>query len=446
MANKKSNKLLYYLLGGVGLIIVFAIIARSAGWIGGVPEVEVELAEAKSATIVEKVSASGEIQPEVEVNLSPDVAGEIIELNVKEGDSVAVGKLLVKIRPDNFISALDRSKANLNQQMANLAQSKANLQRAEALFSRVELTYERQKVLYEQKAISESDMEQAQADYISAQKDLEAAKQNVLASEFVVKSSEATVNEAAENLRLTNVYSPVSGIVSNLLVEQGERVVGTQQMAGTEMLTIADLSKMEVRVDVNENDIIRLSLGDTTIIDVDSYSNINKTFKGIVTSIANTANAKATADAVTEFKVKIRILNDSYADLVAQGNKYPFRPGMTASVDIITNSKSNVLSVPLAAVTTRPDQLDTLADGSTKVREIVFVNDGGTAKMKFVKTGISDFENIEVLEGLESGEEIISGPYFAVSKNLKDGDKIKEGPGFGASAGEGSDGVQVRVN
>ncbi len=407
---------------------------------------EVEFAKAKTNTIVEKVSASGEIQPEVEVNLSPDVAGEIIELNVKEGDSVAVGKLLVKIRPDNFISALDRSKANLNQQMANLAQSRANLQRAEALFGRTELNYNRQKVLYEQKAISDSDMEQAEADFVTAQKDLEAAKQNVLASEYVVKSSQATVNEAAENLRLTNVYSPVSGIVSNLLVEQGERVVGTQQMAGTEMLTIADLSKMEVRVDVNENDIIRLSLGDTTIIDVDSYSNINKTFKGIVTSIANTANPKATADAVTEFKVKIRILNESYADLVAGGNKYPFRPGMTASVDIITMSKDDVLSVPLAAVTTRPDQLDTLADGSTKVREIVFVNDGGTAKMKFVKTGISDFENIEILEGISADEEIISGPYFAVSKTLKDGDKVKKGSGFGAAAdGEGS-GVQVEIN
>ena len=424
MAKKKSNKLLYYLLGAVGLIIVFAIIGKSAGWIGGVPEVEVETAEAGKNTIIEKVSASGEIQPEVEVNLSPDVAGEIIELNVKEGDSVAVGKLLVKIRPDNFISALDRTRANLNQQMANLAQSRANLQRAEAQFTRSELEYNRQKVLFDQKAISKSDMEQAEANYITAQKDLEAAKQSVIASEFVVKSSQATVNEASENLRLTNVYSPVSGIVSNLLVEQGERVVGTQQMAGTEMLTIADLSKMEVRVDVNENDIIRLSLGDTTIIDVDSYSSINKKFKGVVTSIANTANPKASADAVTEFKVKIRILNSSYTDLVAQGNKYPFRPGMTASVEIITTSKENVLSVPLSAVTTRDNKLDTLADGSTKIQELVFINEDGFAKMKQVKTGISDFENIEILEGLSEGEEVIYGPYFTVSKTLKDGDKV----------------------
>lgn len=446
MAKKKSNKVLYYLLGGVGLIIVFAIIGRSAGWIGGVPETDVEFASAKTTTIVEKVSASGEIQPEIEVNLSPDVAGEIIELNVQEGDSVAVGKLLVKIRPDNFISALDRTKANLNQQMANLAQSRANLQRAEAQFKRSELEYNRQKVLFEQKAISESDMEQAEANYITAQKDLEAAKQSVLASEFVVKSSQATVNEAAENLRLTNVYSPVSGIVSNLLVEQGERVVGTQQMAGTEMLTIADLSKMEVRVDVNENDIIRLSLGDVTIIDVDSYSSIDKTFKGIVTSIANTANPKATSDAVTEFKVKIRILNDSYADLVAEGNKYPFRPGMTASVEIITTSKDNVLSVPLAAVTTRENEVDTLADGSTRIKEIVFVNENGIAKMRSVKTGISDFENIEILEGLTADDEIISGPYFVVSKSLKEGDRIKAAAAGDAKKEESESDVSVSIN
>ncbi|WP_075351413.1 efflux RND transporter periplasmic adaptor subunit [Algoriphagus marinus] len=429
MANKKSNKLLYYLFGAIVVLIIFAVIARKAGWVGGVKELEVEVSKAAKTKIVEKVSASGEIQPEVEVKLSPDVAGEIIELNIEEGDSVEVGKLLVKIRPDNFISALDRTKANLNQQLANLAQAKASLQRSEAQFTQAELNFERQKKLYEQKVISDADYETAQANYISAQKDLEAAKQNVVASEFIIKSSQATVNEAAENLRLTNVYSPVSGIVSNLLVEQGERVVGTQQMAGTEMLTIADLSKMEVRVDVNENDIVRLSLGDTTVIDVDAYAYTGKKFMGIVTSIANTANAKSSPDAVTEFKVKIRILNSSYQDLVQEGKKYPFRPGMTASVEILTTSKNNALAVPLSAVTTRDNQLDTLAGGTTKSKELVFINDGGVAKLRQIKTGISDFQNIEVLDGIKEGEEIISGPYFIVSKELKDGDKVKVSEG-----------------
>lgn len=426
MANKKSNKLLYYLLGAVILIILFAVIGRSAGWIGGAKETEVEVATAKKTSIVEKVSASGEIQPEVEVKLSPDVAGEIIELNVQEGDSVEAGKLLVKIRPDNFVSALERSRANLNQQMANLAQSKAALKRSEAQFTQAELNFERQKVLYASKAISDADFETAQANFLSAKNDLEAAQQNVVAAEFIVKSSQASVNEAAENLRLTNVNSPVSGIVSSLLVEKGERVVGTQQMAGTEMMTIADLSKMEVRVDVNENDIIRLSLGDTTIIDVDAYSSTGKKFKGIVTSIANTANAKASADAVTEFKVKIRILNTSYKDLVKAGNRYPFRPGMTASVEILTISKDNVLSIPLASVTTRDNVVDTLAGGTTKVKELVFVFENGKAVQRVVKTGISDYENIEILEGIKEGEEVISGPYFIVSKQLKDGDLVKK--------------------
>lgn len=338
-----------------------------------------------------------------------------------------MGRLLVKIRPDNFISALDRTRANLNQQMANLAQTRANLQRSEAQFTRSELEYKRQRTLHQQKAISDADFEQAQANYTSAQKDLEAAKQSVVASEFIIKSSQASVNEASENLRLTNVNSPVSGIVSSLKVEQGERVVGTQQMAGTEMMTIADLSKMEVRVDVNENDIVRLSLGDTTIIDVDAYSSTGKKFQGIVTSIANTANTKASPDAVTEFKVKIRILNDSYKELVMAGNKYPFRPGMTASVEILTNSKNNALAIPLSAVTTREDKKDSLAVGApTKAKEIVFVSENGVAKIREVKTGISDYENIEILSGLKEGDEVISGPYFVVSKQLKEGDRVKK--------------------
>ena len=197
-------------------------------------------------------------------------------------------------------------------------------------------------------------------------------------------------------------------------------------MAGTEMMTIADLSRMEVRVDVNENDIVRLSLGDTTLIDVDAYSASGKKFKGIVTSIANTANTKASADAVTEFKVKIRILNESYQDLVKAGNRYPFRPGMTASVEIMTNTKNDAVAIPLSAVTTRETHQDTLSGGTTKSKEIVFVSENGEAKVRVVKTGISDYENIEILEGLKEGDEVISGPYFVVSKQLKEGEKVKK--------------------
>lgn len=425
MAKKKSNKLIYILLGIVGFLILFAVIGKSAGWIGGEKETEVETTVAKKVTIIEKVSASGVVQPETEVKLSPDVAGEIIELNVVEGDSVKVGDLLVKIRPDNFISALDRARANLNQQRASLAQAEASLKRSEAQFTRAELEFQRNEKLYKDKVISDSDFEQARADFLSAQNDLESARQTVVASEYTIKSSQATVDEAAENLRLTNVYSPVSGIVSNLLVEQGERVVGTAQMAGTEMMRLADLNKMEVRVNVNENDIVRISRGDTVIIDVDSYTYSGKKFSGIVTSIANSANEKASLDAVTEFEVRIRIINSSYAELVTEQNRYPFRPGMTASVEIMTNKKEDVLSVPLAAVTTREGMNVTSDQGSTRLKELVFVVEGSSAKMVEVKTAISDFENIEIVEGITEGQEIISGPYFVVSTELKDGDLIK---------------------
>jgi HlyD family secretion protein len=426
MAKKKSNKLIYILLGILAVVIIFAIIGRSQGWIGGEKEVGVETTTAKKVSITEKVSASGVVEPEIEVKMSPDVAGEIIELNVIEGDSVKIGDLLVKIRPDNFISALDRSRANLNQNQANLAQSKANLKRSEAQFVRAELEFKRNEKLHQDKVISDADWEQIQSTFLTAQNDLDAAKQSVLAAEYIVKSAQATVNEAAENLRLTNVYAPVDGVVSQLLVEKGERVVGTQQMAGTEMLRLADLNKMEVRVNVNENDIVRISLGDTTIIDVDSYSFSGKKFKGVVTSIANSANVKASPDAVTEFEVKIRIINESYADLITEKNKYPFRPGMTASVDIIAQKKDNVLSVPLSAVTTREDQADTLPDRTTKLRELVFIVEDGKAKVREIKTGISDFDNIEILDGITEGTELISGPYFVVSKQLKDNDAIKK--------------------
>lgn len=406
-------------------MILLVVVGKSAGWIGGEKETEVEITEAKKATIVEKVSASGVVQPEIEIKLSPDVAGEIIELNVQEGDSVKMNDLLVKIRPDNFISALDRSRANLNQQMANLAQSRSALKRSEAQFNRANLEFERNQKLYEDKVISDSDFEQARADFLTSENDLEAAKQNVIAAEYVIKSAQASVEEAQENLRLTNVYSPVNGIVSNLLVEKGERVVGTAQMAGTEMLRLADLNHMEVRVNVNENDIVRLSLGDTTIIDVDSYTYSGKKFTGIVTSIANSANEKATQDAVTEFEVRIRILNNSYSDLISSENRYPFRPGMTASVEIITQKKENVLSVPLASVTTREDMTIESPNGANRPKELVFVLEGNQAKMVEVKTSISDFENIEITEGITDGQKIISGPYFVISKELKDGDLVK---------------------
>src|SRR5688572_2515098 len=350
---QKSNKLIYWLIGAVAVLLIFIMVARSAGWIGKPKELEVELAKAKRVTIIEKVSASGTVQPVTEVKIAPEVSGEIIDLLIEEGDSVKQGETLVKIRPDTWQSRLEQAEAGLSQQRANLEQSKSNLLRTQATFTRAEAEYKRQEQLWKEKVISEADWQLAKQNYEIAKNDVASSEQSVEASRSMIRSTEASLREANENFRKTSVVSPMHGVVSKLIVKNGERVVGTATMAGTEMLRIADLNKMEVRVNVNENDIVRVSVGDTAIIDVDAYSNINKQFKGLVTLIANTAKDKLSADAITEFEVRILILNTSYQDLVKEGNRFPFRPGMTASVDIITTRKENVLSVPLASVTTR---------------------------------------------------------------------------------------------
>ena len=445
MAKKKSsNRLIYIIVGVLVVGIIGFIAARAAGLIGQPDAIEVELAVAGPHTIIEKVNASGMIQPETEVKISPDVPGEIIELPIREGDSVARGQLLLRIRPDNFQSALARQQAVYNQQQANLASARSRLAQSEAQFSRTEKDFQRSQTLYKQNVISDAEFEQAKANFQVAKEEKEAAAQNVQAARYMVESAAASVREAKENLNLTSIFAPVSGTVSKLSVEQGERVVGTSQMAGTEMLRIADLNSMEVRVDVNENDIIRISKGDSAIIEVDSYNYLNRKFKGVVTAIASTANQKASPDAVTEFEVKIRILNSSYEDLIKErGLKIPFKPGMTASVEIITNQKDNVLSVPLAAVTTRnknnpapeneqqEEGEEAAAEAQNRppqaeeVKEVVFVNKGGKAVMVEVQTGISDFQHIEIIKGLERGQEVVAGPYLVVSKRLNEGDEIK---------------------
>jgi HlyD family secretion protein len=382
------------------------------------------------------------------VKISPDVSGEIIELKVAEGDSVTIGQLLLKIRPDNYISAVDRAMANMNNNRASLAQAGAQLSQAKVQLERAKIEYGRNKTLYEQKVISDSDFITAETNFKVAQQDVASAEQNLEAARFLVKSAEAGLRDAQENLRKTSIFSPVNGTVSKLSVEKGERVVGTSQMAGTEMLRLANLNNMEVLVDVNENDIVRVQLGDTAIIEVDSYANMDKKFEGIVTEISNTAKTTTTQDAVTEFEVKVRILNESYADLVNKKSRLsPFRPGMTASVDIITERKENVLSVPLAAVTTRnpnapvggpegennpqAQNVSNNNNGSSpstnkanETKEVVFVHNNGKVEMREVKTGISDFENIEIISGLKEGDEVISGPFLVVSKRLNNGDAV----------------------
>jgi len=407
----KNNKILKFLLPIVAVLIIFAVIGKKQGWFGKALTVKVAVENAEKRTVVETITANGKIQPETEVKISPDVAGEIVELTIKEGDKVVKGQLLCRIKPDIYISQRDRSLAAISSARARLAQS-------EAQFTQAELSYNRSKQLFNEQTVSKSEFEQAQATYTVAKAEVDAAK-------FSVISAEASLKEANEMLTKTSIFAPMSGTVSMLLVELGERVVGTSMMTGTEMMRVADLSRMEAQVEVNENDIVRVSLGDTALIEVDAY--LDQKFKGIVTEIANSAKTTGvSADQVTNFDVKILVLPDSYQKLVDAGDANPFRPGMSATVDIQTESKSDILTVPIQSVTTRTDTTKaagTVTDKDT--RTIVFLSDGKYALAKDVKTGVQDNSYIEILSGVSEGDKVIFAPFSAISKKLSDSTLIE---------------------
>ncbi len=442
-----KKKIIWILIIFVAIALIFGVVAKKKGWIGKPDETKVSTEKVTLRTIVEVVSANGKIAPEFEVKLSPDVSGEIIELNVKEGDLIKPGQLLAKINPEIYRSNYDRTIAALNTSQANLANSKARLAQVNSQFINAKSSYDRNEKLHEQKAISDSEFESSRANFEVAKAEVIAAEESVKAAAFNVKSAEAGVKESKENLSKTSIYAPVGGTISKLNIEKGERVAGASQFgSGTEILRIANLQTMEVNVDVNENDIVRVTLNDTALVEVDAYQ--NRKFKGIVTEISTSANTVGvSADQVTNFEVKIRILPDSYKDLIASDkpNDSPFRPGMSATVDIRTESKMNVLTLPIQAVTTREDtaqakakaaEKDAEADkpedsGVTKKKieiatEYVFLYDNGVAKMVKVKTGIQDNTYIHITEGLTEGQEVITAPYRAVSKKLKDGDKVNK--------------------
>lgn len=439
----KTKKTLTYSLIGLGVLIVFMIIGRKAGWIGSAEALRVSVEAVERRDIVEIVNASGKIQPVTEVKISPDVSGEIILLNVKEGDFVERGQLLARINPDLYESALDRINASLNTSRANLANARARASQADAQFINATSSHNRNKLLFEQNAISESEYDASNAQYLVAKAEVEAGRQSVVAAEYQVKSAEAALKEASESLSKTNIFSPMDGTISRLDVELGERVVGTSQFAGTEIMRIANLNQMEVVVSVNENDIIRVNEGDTAIIQVDAF--FTDRFTGLVTAIANSAKTEAlSVDQVTNFEVRIGILPSSYDHLQQADRPYlsPFRPGMSATVDIRTKQVSGVLSVPIQAVTTREDTLTTPPDtraaeaGSqgqpakisetARPQEYVFVFENGTAVRKAVTSGIQDTQYIEIIDGLEEKQEVITGPYRLVSRTLKDGDTVEK--------------------
>lgn len=458
---KRKKTLLYALIGlFVLLVVAVAIKARQK------PKGEEVTAEkVQRRTIRETVSASGKIFPETEVKISSDVSGEIIELYVEEGDSVRAGQILAKIRPDEYQSAVEQGQASLNTarsqreissanvktSAAQIEQFKADVQRAKTQLETTRNAHQRNEKLYKDGVIStaeyetslsnwkaaESALAAAEASLQSAENNFANARENVRVSDFGITSAGARLKELRTSLQKTIITAPVNGIVSKLNVEKGERVVGTLQMAGTEMMRIANLHSMEVQVEVSENDILKVSVNDEADIEVDAY--LGRKFKGKVTEIANSASnvtssaASLNTDQVTNFVVKIRVAPTSYADLMGGGKQYPFRPGMSASVDIYTNDADSTLSVPLIAVTAReedekgkkPEAKEvSKKEGDNEIREIVFVVTGDTVGVREVKTGIQDNDYIEILSGLQEGENVVTGPYSAIARKLKGGSRI----------------------
>ncbi len=421
---KKNRSLLYIILGIALLVVVIIVIAKKRG---SSSDLTVETAKVTRQTIIETIDASGKVQPEKEVKISADISGEIIELKVKEGDKVKKGDLLVRIKPDQYQSAVEKAKAVVNNSKATLSNTKASYTQAKASLEKAKLIYERNKKLYDQRAISEADFQNIESDYKVAEAQVSGGADAVDGAKYNLESTEASLKDAEDALNKTAVYSPIDGIISKLNVELGERVVGTAQMAGTEMMRVADLHNMEVQSEVNENDIVKLKLNDTADIDVDAYR--GKTFKGIVTEISNSSESSGLeVEKITNFVVKIKILESSYESLLGADKTIPtpFRPGMSANVTIHTKSAQNVLAVPILAVTVRNDKGELDTSSYNKGNSVVFLFNNGTVKSQKVTIGIQDITYIQVIDGLKEGDEVVSGPYRIVSKQLKDGDKVEK--------------------
>lgn len=409
MAKRKKGRKKIIILILIAVIGGGYFVAVKAGWIGKEPLEAITVERPAMRTITEVISANGRVRPVVEVKIAPEVSGEIVELGVKEGDKVKRGDLLIKIKPDTYQSMQERATASLNSSRSQLEQIESQL-----LLARQ--TYARQKQLYEQKAIAEADFQSAEAQY-------EGLKAQVQTAAFNIKSAEASLKEANENLYKTTIFAPGDGTISKLNVELSERVVGTATMAGTEMLRMADLREMEVRADVNENDIIRVELGDTAHIEIDAY--LGRKFEGVVSRIANSAQGSdaIASDQVTNFEVRIYMLPESYADLVGENGASPFRPGMSATVDIQTDRR-HTLAVPIQSITTRAGEL---AKGGEK-QEVLFVYTPDSSKVEqiAVQTGIQDRRYIEIVgsSDIDTTTQVVIGPFAAISKKLNDGQQV----------------------
>jgi HlyD family secretion protein len=450
------NKKLIWILIAVVVLIAALFGMKQAGIIGGEEGIKVTTEKVAKRTIIETVNASGKVYPEVEVKVSSDISGEIVELMVEEGDSVRKGQVLAKIFADIYLTQRDQVAASVRQQQALVDNSQAQFGALQSALSQAEAQFRRQEQLMKEKVISLSEFEQAENAYNTAKANYNAGLQTIRANQASVASTRANLESANKNLGRTTIQAPMNGVVSLLAVKKGERVVGTAQMTGTEMMRIADMEKIEVRVEVGENDIPKVHLGDSALVEIDAYN--DRKFKGIVTQIASSSKALSSATAtavtndVTNYEVRIRLLKESYQDLLdpSRPKNFPFRPGMSASADIQTKRKIDVLAVPINAVTTREkdsdkavnetrtstaesgennnkDQQENRRSISTELDEVVFVlqADKTTVKRTKVRTDIQDITYIEVLSGLKEGDEVVTGPYSLVSKTLKNDDKVK---------------------
>jgi HlyD family secretion protein len=451
-----KNKRIFWLIGSIVVLLIAAVLIKGKS---RPKATEVDISSVEIRTIQERVSASGRIFPRTEVKVSSDVSGEVVELYVEEGDTVRVGQLLAKIDPEAFVSAVERGEASVltsQAQAANasagIAQARSQKEQIEAQLTNQRDLHRRNEKLYKEKVISDVEFEQSlatlrglEANLRAAEASIQAAQELARSAQFSVKSAEASLRELRTNLRRTSIVSPINGIVSLLNVKQGERVVGTMQMAGTEILRIADYSEIEVQVEVSENDILRLSMDDRAEIEVDAY--LDRKFSGQVIQIANSASSSSTPgaslglDQATNFTVRILIDPTSYSDIRERTRREPFRPGMSATVDILTRSADSVLTVPIQAVTTREDKKrrsisenakesegadSRRASSADPIREVVFVVVGDTVAMREVQSGIQDDTYIQIKTGLEAGEKVVSGPYSVVSRKLEAGQHVTE--------------------
>ncbi len=443
-----SKKLKWIIISLVVLVILLVVLSK-AGVFGKDEGTKVTAEKATIRTLTEVVNASGKVFPEIEVKVSPDISGEIVELNVLEGDTVKKGQVLAKIYADIYASQRDQAAAVVSQSEAQVSNSRAQLDALKATLDQTESAYKRQKTLVAQKVISQAEFEQSQQAYLSAQANYQAATDAINANKAGVQSAMASLTRADKDVNRATITAPMDGVVSLLAVKKGERVVGTAQMAGTEMMRIADLNSIEVQVDVGENDIPKVKIGDSAVVEVDAYN--NRKFKGVVYKIANPVTSQSSvsgvsSSTVTNYEVHIRLLPESYRDLIGNGQPFPFRPNMSASADIQTKTIYHALSVPLNAVTTRDKKGHTITDkkddnnndnnqeqnltsADDDIDEVVFVLQKDNTVRKFpVKTDIQDLNYIQILKGIKAGDQVITGPYDVVSKDLKDSTKVKVVP------------------